>query len=166
MRAVNLFASPILAVSHENKTAYVVLDTGAQCSLITLKKANQFNLKLHPTIHRAVQADGETPLKVLGEVNTTFSRGDSDLHFEGLVVQNLGIDIIGGTDFHINNDISTRMAANTITINGKKVVQASTSTELEMDRLETNSQAVSGYKKSQASTRKSSSTRSAPRLPS
>ena len=71
------------------------------------RKANQLNLTIKSTKKKAVQADGKSKLKVLGEVKTTFRRGDLELTFEGLVVDELGVDIIGGTDFHIANNIST-----------------------------------------------------------
>ena len=97
--------------------------------------------------HKAVQADGVTKLKVLGEIKTTFHRADCELNFEALVVDTMGIHIIGGTDFHIHNDISTRMATDSINIGRKKVIQSSSPTELEIDRLETKARLISSTKK-------------------
>ena len=136
-----------MAAQKDHKVVYIILDTGAQCSLITLKKANQLNLKINRTAKKAVQADGVTKLAVVGEISTTFTRGETTLDFEALVIGNMGVDIIGGTDFHINNDVSTRMANNTITIKGKKTVPASTAIELEMDRLESKPQLVAVSRK-------------------
>ena len=80
---INIFESPILTVLHLDKTVHIVLDTGATASLISLSKVQQLNLKILPTIHRAVQVDGITDLKVLDEVHTEFKRGNLILHFSG-----------------------------------------------------------------------------------
>ena len=71
---------------------------------------------LKKTSHRAVQVDGESQLPVLGEAHTTFSRGPIKLHFSGLVVSQLGVDVHAGTSFHVENDVYSRMAKGTIHI--------------------------------------------------
>ena len=100
----------------KQKTIHIVLDTGATASLISLAKAMELKLKILPTVHRAVQVDGVSNLKVLGEVHTEFSRGTLVLHFSGLVVNGLGTDILGGTNFHKENNIYSRMDKDTIVI--------------------------------------------------
>ena len=87
IRRVNIYLSPILtALAPNNQTVYAVIDTGAQASLITLRKTNQLNLKIFKTNHTAVCVDGVTNLKILGEVHTTISRNDQILYFDALVV--------------------------------------------------------------------------------
>ena len=98
---VNIRESPILACSYNDKTVYLVLDTGATASLISEKQAKDLNLRLYPTTQKAVQVDGETDLPILGEVHTSFTRGNLSLKFDGLVVANLGVDILAGTPFHM-----------------------------------------------------------------
>ena len=46
---------------------YLLLDTGATSSLVTKSKADELNLQIHSTTHKAIQIDGETNLKVLGK---------------------------------------------------------------------------------------------------
>ena len=116
-------------------TIHIVLDTGATASLISLAKAMELKLKILPTAHRAVQVDGVSNLKVLGEVHTEFSRGNLVLHFSGLVVNELGTDILGGTNFHKENDIYSRMAKDTIVIQGTNCFQ---STPVEIMKLDEN----------------------------
>ena len=130
---VNIYESPILSVKYLDKIVHMVLDTGATASLISLSKVQQLKLKILPTLHRAVQVDGITDLKVLGEVHTEFTRGDLLLHFSGLVVNKLGTDVLSGTNFHKENDVYSRMAKDTIVIKGTNIFQ---STPVEVMKLD------------------------------
>ena len=130
---INIYESPILSVTYENKVAHLVLDTGATASLISLAKATELKLKILPTVHRAVQVDGISDLKVLGEVHTEFQRNSLSLQFSGLVVNKLGTEILAGTNFHKENDIYSRMAKDTIVIKGTNIFQ---STPVEIMKLD------------------------------
>ena len=132
---VNIHESPILAVTYLGKTVYLVLDTGATASLITLKKVKSLNLQIYRTSHKAIQVDGESPLPVLGEVHTTFYRGGLKLTFSGLVVATLGVDILAGMNFHIENDVYSRMAKNTISVGDKSIFQSSPPSLLALDYM-------------------------------
>ena len=129
---VNIRESPIFACSYQNHTIYLVLDTGATASLISEKLARNLNLRLYPTTQRAVQVDGETDLPILGEVHTTFARGKLSLKFDGLVVSNLGVDILAGTNFHVDNDVYSRMAKGTIHVGNSHVFQSTPPAMLKM----------------------------------
>ena len=107
---VSIFESPIFTVTKDNIQIHIILDTGATASLITLAKAKELQLSINPTSHKAVQVDGVSDLKVLGEVHTQFYRGQIQLQFSGLVVNHLGTDVLGGTNFHTENDIYCRMS--------------------------------------------------------
>ena len=104
---------------------------------MTVKMAKALNLKILKTGHKAVQVDGESQLPVLGEVHTSFSRGSISLHFSGLVVQQLGVDILAGTNFHVENDVFSRMAKGTIHIGDSCVVQSSPPSLLTLDKMDT-----------------------------
>ena len=80
-------------------TVHIVLDSGATASLICASEASRLRLKAWPTLHKAVQVDGVSNLKVLGEVHTEFRRGDILLTFSALVVNKLGTPVLGGTNF-------------------------------------------------------------------
>ena len=133
IRKINIYDSLILTMSHNKNTVHCVLDSGATASLISLKKVQELNLKIWPTIHTAVQVDGISGLKVLGEVHTEFSRGNLTLHFSALVVNKLGTDVLGGTNFLKENDIYSRMAKDTIVIKGNNVFQSTPVQILQMD---------------------------------
>ena len=133
IRKINIYESPILSATSNMKTVHIVLDTGATASLISAAKASELKLKIFPTIHRAVQVDGISNLKVLGEVHTEFTRGSLSLHFSGLVVNKLGTEILGGTNFHKENDVYSRMAKDMIVIKGSNIFQ---STPVEIMKLD------------------------------
>ena len=133
IRKINIFESPILSATSNKKTVHIVLDTGATASLISLSKANELKLTILPTVHKAVQVDGISGLKVLGEVHTEFVRGKLNLQFSGLVVNKLGTDILGGTNFHKENDVYSRMAKDMIVIKGTNIFQ---STPVEIMKLD------------------------------
>lgn len=56
----------------------------------------------------AHQADGSSPLTVIGEARLTFTRDSHDLLFEGLVVENIDTEILAGIPFIEKNDVSIR----------------------------------------------------------
>ena len=105
IRRINIYESPILTATYKSKTVHLVLDTGATASLISLSKATELKLTILPTTHKAVQVDGISDLKLLGEIHTEFTRGNLTLQFSGLVVNKLGTDILAGTNFHKENDV-------------------------------------------------------------
>ena len=134
IRRINIYQSPILTVNHKEKIAHIVLDTGATASLISLQKAKELNLKIEPTVHSAIQVDGVSGLKVMGEIHTQFHRGKTVLQFSGLVVNRLGTDILGGTNFQRENDVYSRMSKNIIVIQGNNVFQTTPVEIMQMDK--------------------------------
>ena len=120
---VSIYESPIFTVTKDNIQIHIILDTGATASLITLAKAKELQLSINPTSHKAVQVDGVSDLKVLGEVHTHFYRGQIQLQFSGLVVNHLGTDVLGGTNFHTENDIYCRMSQGSIVVKGNNIFQ-------------------------------------------
>ena len=74
------------------------------------EKVRSLGLKIHKTSHKAVQVDGKSTLKVVGEVHTTFARGSTLLNFSALVVSDLVTDFLAGTNFIIENEVTINMA--------------------------------------------------------
>ena len=77
-----------------------------------IKKSNQ----------TALQADGLTPLKIIGETHLTLSRGNKTLKLQDLVVNELDVDILAGIPFMTANDVSVRPAKQEIIIDESTVV--------------------------------------------
>ncbi|KAL2088290.1 hypothetical protein ACEWY4_015189 [Coilia grayii] len=72
--------------------------------------ATRLGVTITGSTQSAHQADGSSPLKVLGETRTYFQRDSLTLHFEGLVVENLDSDVLAGIPFMEVNDVSIRPA--------------------------------------------------------
>ena len=142
IRKINIYESPILTVKYKNTPVHIVLDSGATASLISLNKAKQLKLLISPTSHRAIQVDGISNLKILGEIHTQFSRGDLTLYFNALVVNNLGTEVLGGTNFLKDNDIYSRMAKDMIVIKGSNIFQSTPAAILEMEMNASSAQLV------------------------
>ena len=61
---------------------------------------------IHKSNQSALQADGVTPLMIIGETHIMLSRGNSELTLEALVVNNLDIKILAGIPFLFANHTS------------------------------------------------------------
>ena len=58
------------------------------------------------------------------------------LHFSGLFVSQLGVDILAGTNFHLENDVFSRMAKGTIHIGDHCVIQSAPPSLLTLDKMD------------------------------
>ena len=56
------------------------------------------------------QADGSSQLQEVGGLRTTFTRDNTDFTFEGLVVEDLDVEVLAGTPFMEANDVAVRPA--------------------------------------------------------
>ena len=95
---------------HGHVPIQVTLDSGATGNLISSHAAKHIGAHIQPTSQGAHQADGNSPLEVVGETHLTLTMDHKVFHFEGLVVNNLDGDTLGGVPFMAHNDISVRPA--------------------------------------------------------
>ena len=124
------------------KTVYLLLDTGFASSLITKSKYVQLGLDIFLTTHKSLQVDREFDLKVIGKVHTTFTCGSTKLSFSALVVDKMGTPILASTNLHVENDISSRMAACTMNIGNHQTIQVTSLTILSRNQYYTRSRIV------------------------
>ena len=89
--------------------------------MIKASVAKKIGATIHKTRLTALQADGITPLTVIGEVHLTLHRNHVSLLLDALVVEELDVDILAGTPFMSVNDISVRPAKQQISIQGTHV---------------------------------------------
>ena len=54
------------------------------------------------------QADGSSQLQVVGEIWISFTRDNTEFTFEGLVVQDLDVEVLAGTPFMEANEVAVR----------------------------------------------------------
>ena len=118
---VSVKQSPHLKAFFDHHPLLLTLDTGAETSMIKTSVAKAIGASIQKTTQKALQADGVTQLKVVGEVHLTLSRSNLCLHLDALVVDNLDVDVLAGTPFMITNDISLRPAKQQVTVQGHEI---------------------------------------------
>ncbi len=116
-RRVDIVPSLYLNLYYNQHPVCVTLDTGATNTVRT-SLANAICIPIRPPTQSARQADGITPLKVVGEIHCTFSRSGSSYDLDALVVDNLDVGILTGNPFLHKNDIVIRVATCEITVAG------------------------------------------------
>ena len=65
----------------------------------------------------ACQADGKSPMTVVGETRMIFTRDSHQFVFDALVVEELDVDILGGVPFLDMNDITIRVSKHEVILN-------------------------------------------------
>lgn len=109
IRRVSVEQSPILEANYGDMTVSIILDSGAEANLISYDECSRLKAPIFENCQGASQADGKTPLEILGESHIKFTFSHHTLYFNCLVVRNLGCSILAGVPFHSYNDIFIRM---------------------------------------------------------
>jgi hypothetical protein len=121
-RRVNVIQSPYLQCFYNQHPIRVTLDTGATTNMISHNLTQLIGLPVKPASQMARQADGVTPLDVVGEVHCALTRGNLQFQLDALVVKQLDVDILAGNPFRVINDIATRPAKRQVVIQGSEIV--------------------------------------------
>ena len=100
--------SPYLDTFYKHNHIRIVIDSGATGNMIRANTASRLGVRVVESNQSAHQADGASPLEVVGETRSTITNGHRWFEFEGFVVENLDLDILGGTPFMDVNDIFIR----------------------------------------------------------
>ncbi|EDO35149.1 predicted protein [Nematostella vectensis] len=102
--------SPYLDVFYNHHTVRMTVDSGATGNMIRLSTATRLGCNITTSSQSVSQADGSSQLHVVGETRLSFTRADKSFSFEGLVVENLDVEVLAGTPFMEKNDIAVRPA--------------------------------------------------------
>ena len=102
--------SPYVDVFFHHHSARITIDSGATGNMIRLSTVKRLGAVILKSSQSAHQADGSSPLKVIGETKLMFVRGGKSFSFDGLIVENLDVEILAGTPFMESNDIAVRPA--------------------------------------------------------
>ena len=121
-RRVSTKQSPQMKVFYKQFPLQIILDSGAEISMIKTSVANYIGAPIQKSDQKALQADGVTPLSIAGETHLLLSRNGVNLKLEALVVNDLDIDILAGIPFLTINDIGLRPSKQEIIIGGSDVV--------------------------------------------
>ena len=121
-RRVKVVQSPYLYVHYKHHSIRLTIDTGATTNMIRASFAKHIGIPIKPADQMAHQADGITPLDVIGEVHVQFHRENWTCQLDALVVEQLDVDVLAGNPFLVVNDIATRPAKRQIVIAGKDIM--------------------------------------------
>ena len=102
--------SPYVDVFFHHHSARITIDSGATGNMIRMSTVKRLGAVVLKSSQSAHQADGSSPLKVIGETKLMFVRGEKSFSFDGLIVENLDVEILAGTPFMESNDIAVRPA--------------------------------------------------------
>ena len=117
-RRVHIQSSPTMKVYSRHHPLCLTLDSGAETNMIKAATAKYIGAKIEQSSQTAIQADGETPLTILGEIHITVSRNGRDMALDALVVEEMDSEILAGIPFMEENDIALRPACKEICIGG------------------------------------------------
>jgi hypothetical protein len=121
-RRVNIIQSPYLNVYYRQCPVRLTIDTGATTNMVRASLASHIGLPVTKASQMARQADGITPLDVVGETHCQLTRGAKTFRLNALVVEQLDVDILAGNPFLVANDVATRPAKKQIIIDSSEVV--------------------------------------------
>ena len=95
------------------------MDTGATVSFIRLNIVTALNIPILPNNQLALLADDKTKMASLGEIDITLTRGQFTCRLRALIMKNSQADVFGGTTFHNDNNIQSRIKTKQIRIHNK-----------------------------------------------
>lgn len=126
---VSIIQSPVLNTFYHEHPVQLTLDTGATSNMVRASAAKLYGLPVTPASQMARQADGVTPMDVVGEVHCTLTRGQQAFKLDALVVRQLDVDFLAGNPFLARNDIGIRPARRQIVIGGSDVIHYGTASK-------------------------------------
>jgi hypothetical protein len=118
VRRIQVVQSPFMDFFYKHEPVHVTLDSGATGNMMRYNTARRLGARISETKHSARQADGSSQLRVMGEISVILTRDDLTFKFDGLVVESLDVDVLGGVPFLKTNDIQLRPSHNLVIVNG------------------------------------------------
>ncbi|CAH3165626.1 unnamed protein product, partial [Porites evermanni] len=98
--------SPYMDVFHGHRVVRITIDSGATGNMIRHSTAKHLGCPIISCAQSVQRADGSSQLQVVGEMRTSFTRDNTDFTFEGLVVEDLDVEVLAGTPFMEENDVA------------------------------------------------------------
>ena len=122
---VSIVQSPVLNTFYHEHPVQLTLDTGATSNMVRASSTQLYGFPITPASQMARQADGVTPMDVIGEVHCSLTRGQWTFELDALVVHQLDVNILAGNPFMVRNDIGVRPAKCQIEIGGTEIISYS-----------------------------------------
>ena len=102
--------SPYMYVFHGHRVVRVIIDSGATGNMIRHSTVKHLGCPIILSAQSVERAEGSSQLNVVGEIRKTFTHDNTDFTFEGLVVEDLDVEVLAGTHFMEVNDVAVRRA--------------------------------------------------------
>ena len=96
--------SNYMDVFHGHRVVHVTIDSSATRNMICHSTAKRLGCPIISSAQSVQQADGSSQLQVVGEIRATFTRDNTDFTFEGLVVEDLDVEVLAGIPFKETNE--------------------------------------------------------------
>lgn len=119
---VKIDQSPFFDAFFDHHPTRITVDSGCTGNLVRESTVLQLGCPVQKSTQSARQADGSSPLTVVGETSFTLMRNDHQFQFHGLVVKDLDVEILAGIPFMKCNDITIRPARNQIILADSTVI--------------------------------------------
>ena len=122
---MSIVQSPVLNTFYHEHPVQLTLDTGATSNMVCASSAQLYGFSITLASQMARQADGVTPMDVIGEVHCSLTRGQWTFELDALVVHQLDVDILAGKPFMVRNDIGVCPAKCQIEIGHTEIISYS-----------------------------------------
>ena len=119
---VQVRQSPYFDAFCGHQVVRITVDSGATGNMIRASTVQSLHGVIKPSSQSAHQADGSSPLDVVGETTLSFTREGKSFVFEGLVIDNLDVEVLAGTPFMEHNDVSVRPAKRQVCVGDDMVI--------------------------------------------
>ena len=112
-----------IACQVNNKVTQLTIDSGCEGNCVRLDVCERLGIPVHPLDPEdnkvPTQADGNSPLDIVGQVKFTAVRGKVIFHFHGYVARTLNAEILCGGPFMESNKLVQELHKNRIIVDGK-----------------------------------------------
>ena len=116
VQKIEVRQSPCLDVSCGHHTSRVTIDSGATGNMIRHSTAHKSGCVIEKSSQSVHQTDGSSPVSFVCETSIALTRDNNTFTFNGLVVENIDVEILAGTPFMETNDITIHPAKHLITL--------------------------------------------------
>ena len=104
---VSIVQSTVLSTFYHEHPVLLALDSGATSNMVRASSAKLYGFPITPASQTAHQAEGVTPMDVIGKVHCSLTVGIS---IRCPLVHQLEVDILADNPFMVCNDIGVRPA--------------------------------------------------------
>ena len=118
VKRVQRKSSPSFYAHYKHLPCHVVIDSGAESSLVSRNFIKLAGITNKPTTHSATGVN-KTPIGIHGEIDITLNFDGLDLPITALITDDLDCDFLAGTPFGKDNNVNVYLGEDKFSIHGK-----------------------------------------------